>query len=401
MDEEDIHIIVIVEEILMLLKMIFFFTYYYQRRVMLRRRHRRARMLHAPYRILDRLDDQITHMRDLTAISDQTCIRQLRMDRNTFGRLCFLLENISGLERTRHVQISEQVAIFLSVLAHHKKNCVVKFDFKRSGYTISKHFNLVLQALLRLHNILLVNPEPVNDDCTDNKWKWFTGCLGALDGTYIDVRVLFSDKARYRNQKGDIAINVLAVRDRTMKFVFVLTGWEGSAADSRVLRDAVSRPNGLRVLNGNYYLCDRGYTNGAGFLTPYRGVRYHLDEWGHGSSAPQNHRELFNLRHSKARNIIERAFGLLQARCGILRSNSFYPMKIQNRIIMACCLLQNFIRTVMAVDPLEQDVPEYIIDHSNAHADADFVDVVESSQIWTNWRDELATTMFNEWRGWS
>ncbi|GJX59657.1 retrotransposon protein, putative, ty1-copia subclass [Tanacetum coccineum] len=46
---------------------------------------------------------------------------------------------------------------------------------------------------------------------------------------------------------------------------------EGSAADSRVLRDAISRPNGLKVTRGSYYLCDAGYTNGDGFLTPYRG----------------------------------------------------------------------------------------------------------------------------------
>ncbi|KAK6127787.1 hypothetical protein DH2020_038496 [Rehmannia glutinosa] len=56
-----------------------------------------------------------------------------------------------------------------------------------------------------------------------------------------------------------------------MKYTFVLSGWEGSAADSRVLRDVVTRPNGLRVPTGNYYLCDCGYTNDSGFLAPYRG----------------------------------------------------------------------------------------------------------------------------------
>ncbi|KAL8456950.1 hypothetical protein ACS0TY_034975 [Phlomoides rotata] len=46
-----------------------------------------------------------------------------------------------------------------------------------------------------------------------------------------------------------------------MKFVYVLTGWEGSVADSRVLRDAINRVNGLKVPKGNYYLCDNGYSN--------------------------------------------------------------------------------------------------------------------------------------------
>ncbi|KAL8513994.1 hypothetical protein ACS0TY_013200 [Phlomoides rotata] len=57
--------------------------------------------------------------------------------------------------------------------------------------------------------------------------------LGALDGTLIDVTVPEIDKARYRTRKGTISVNVLAVCDRSMRFVYMLTGWEGSAADTR------------------------------------------------------------------------------------------------------------------------------------------------------------------------
>ena len=35
-----------------------------------------------------------------------------------------------------------------------------------------------------------------------------------------------------------------------MKFIYVLAGWEGSASDARVLRDAVNRRNGLRIPTG-------------------------------------------------------------------------------------------------------------------------------------------------------
>ncbi|KAK6132317.1 hypothetical protein DH2020_033941 [Rehmannia glutinosa] len=319
------------------------------------------------------------------------------MDRNAFSRLCFLLENVGGLVRTRNVQFTEQVAIFLTVLAHHEKHRVVQFHFKRSGYTISKHFNVVLEALLRLHSVLLVNPEPIQEGSTNERWKWFKGCLGALDGTYIDVRVPVGDKGRYRNRKGKITVNVLGVCDPSMKFVYLLSGWEGSAADSRILRDAVTRPNGFKVPIGNYYLCDCGYTNGAGFLAPYRGSRYHLDEWGVGSSALQNYRELFNLRHAKARNVIERTFGLLKFRWGILRSTSYYPIKTQNRIIMACCLIHNFIRTVMSVDPLEHLFPADVFNHYGVEGLDEYIDVVETNQEWSDWRDHIAMSMYNDW----
>ena len=58
------------------------------------------------------------------------------------------------------------------------------------------------------------------------------------------------DTLRFRTRKGGIATNVLGVCSQVMEFIFVLPGWEGSAADSRVLHDAISRPHGLRVPEG-------------------------------------------------------------------------------------------------------------------------------------------------------
>ena len=56
-----------------------------------------------------------------------------------------------------------------------------------------------------------------------------------------------NDKPRYQTRKGEIATNVLGACSRDMKFIFVMPGWEGSASDSRVLRDALNKPTGLKV----------------------------------------------------------------------------------------------------------------------------------------------------------
>ncbi|KAF5939611.1 hypothetical protein HYC85_023870 [Camellia sinensis] len=117
----------------------------------------------------------------------------------------------------------------------------------RSGQTVSKHFNNVLKAMLRLYGLLLKKPEPITANCTDDRWSCFQNCLGALDGTYVKVRAPAIDKPRYRTRKGEIATNVLGVCSQDIQLIYVLPGWEGSASDSRVLRDAVSRPNGLKV----------------------------------------------------------------------------------------------------------------------------------------------------------
>ncbi|XLR08020.1 hypothetical protein S83_035958, partial [Arachis hypogaea] len=47
-------------------------------------------------------------------------------------------------------------------------------------------------------------------------------------------------------EKGDTTTNVLGVVAPDMQFIYILAGWEGSAADSRVLRDALFR-NGFSV----------------------------------------------------------------------------------------------------------------------------------------------------------
>lgn len=142
---------------------------------------------------------------------------------------------------------------------------------------------------------------------------------------------------------------------------------------------------------------DSGYTNGDGFLAPYRGVRYHLQEYGDGPSAPRNYKEYFNLKHAKARNMIERAFGILKSRWAILRSHSFYPIKQQNYIIMACCLLHNFIRTNSEYDPEEDNVPDIGFNDDANNVNYDFIENVEPSQEWTNWREQLALSMYNDW----
>jgi hypothetical protein len=101
-------------------------------------------------------------------------------------------------------------------------------------------------------------------------------CLGALDGTHISAFVSAESSIPFRNRKGTLSQNVLAVCMFNMQFCYVLPGWEGSAHDSRVLNDSLN--NGFSVPPGKYYLGDAGYSNRDWLLTPYRGVRYHLKE---------------------------------------------------------------------------------------------------------------------------
>ncbi|XP_028123612.1 uncharacterized protein LOC114320746 [Camellia sinensis] len=273
-------------------------------------------------------------------------------------------------------------------------NCFQVMDL--SGEIVSRYFNDVLKAVLRLQANLLVTPNLITEASTNPRWNCFQNCLGALDGTYIKVCVPVVHQARYRTRKEEIATNVLGVCSRDMNFIYVLPGWEGSAADSRVLRDAINRPNGLRIPNSYYHLVDAGYTNGKGFLAPYRGQRYHLSFWREGAT-PNNYQEYFNMKHASARNIIEKCFGMLKMKWAILRSASYYPIKTQNRIITACCLLHNFIRREMVVDPLEDDPDLADALETQPPMGDDFIETGETSNEWTEWRDTFAMQLYNNW----
>ncbi|KAL8473269.1 hypothetical protein ACS0TY_030195 [Phlomoides rotata] len=98
----------------------------------------------------------------------------------SFYRLCHLLQHIGGLKSSKYINVYEKVAMFLSILAHHSKNRCVKFQFKRSGQTVSKQFHSVLRSVLKLHYLLLVKPHPIPEDSDDARWGKFKATFAIL-----------------------------------------------------------------------------------------------------------------------------------------------------------------------------------------------------------------------------
>ena len=121
----------------------------------------------------------------------------------------------------------------------------------------------------RLHESILHN---------ERYFPYFQDCIGAIDGTHIPAFVPEDRRAPFHNRKGQLSQNVLAACSFDFKFVYVLSGWEGSASDTLVYQDA--RATDFQIPQGKYYLADAGYPNTDALLAPYRKVRYHLKEWG-------------------------------------------------------------------------------------------------------------------------
>jgi len=107
---------------------------------------------------------------------------------------------------------------------------------------------------------------------------------------------------------------------------------------------------------GKFYLVDAGYGAKPEFLPPFRGVRYHLNEWG--NNPVQNEKELFNLRHSSLHVTVERAFGSLKGRFKILDdATPYFPFQTQVDIVVACCIIHNWV--------IQDGGDELIIDENN------------------------------------
>ncbi|KAF7126536.1 hypothetical protein RHSIM_Rhsim11G0185300 [Rhododendron simsii] len=190
--------------------------------------------------------------------------------------------------------------------------------------------------------LILLCVQFVSRELTDRK----KDCVGAIDGTHISASVPASDQIPYRGKHTVTTQNVMAACSFNMRFTYVLSGWEGTANDSRVFLECVNNPamGFPKPPEGKYYVVDSGYTNMPGFLSPYRGERYHLNSFrGHGQR-PKKIEEWFNFRHSSLRNVIERCFGVLKARFPILKQMPPYSVRTQKYIPTACCTVHNWIR---------------------------------------------------------
>ncbi|XP_062002723.1 uncharacterized protein LOC133720443 [Rosa rugosa] len=78
-------------------------------------------------------------------------------------------------------------------------------------------------------------------------YPYFKDCIGAIDGTHIPTMVKGREVSSYRNRHGIQSQNVLAACNFDLEFIYVLSGWEGLAHDSKLLNDALSRRNGIEV----------------------------------------------------------------------------------------------------------------------------------------------------------
>lgn len=118
----------------------------------------------------------------------------------------------------------------------------------------------------------------------------------------------------------------------------------------------------------------------------------------YSARGPTNPRELFNHRHASLRNVIERTFGVLKKRFPIIASGTepHYSFEIMIDIVLACCILHNFL---MGVDIDESLIAE--VDHELLQNDMDRSQTQQRDEDYRQGallRDNIATEMWNAYQ---
>ena len=178
-------------------------------------------------------------------------------------------------------------------------------------------------------------------DGFESKWG-FPQCTGAIDGSHIPIIAPAENALDYYNRKGFHSVILQAVVDHEYKFLDVCVGWPSSVHDARVLGNSkiyAKCESGSFLPNWPKTICnstvplvmlgDPAYPLKTWLMKPFSDTGLTQRQWK------------FNYRLSRARVVVECAFGRLKGRWRSLMKRN--DSKITNipTLVTACCVLHN------------------------------------------------------------
>lgn len=175
----------------------------------------------------------------------------------------------------------------------------------------------------------------------------FPNCVGAIDGKHITVQCFSKTGSKYFNYKGRFSIVLLAICDPQLRFTYVSIGSAGRESDGGIFQSSdigqlienrkLPLPPITNLPHTNIpapfvFVADAGFPLLPNLMRPYPG----------GNLPPEQ--TIFNYRLSRARRLIENAFGVLSSRWRIFRRPIHATIDKVENIVKACVVLHNWIR---------------------------------------------------------
>lgn len=178
------------------------------------------------------------------------------------------------------------------------------------------------------------------------RWN-YPNCVGSVDGKHVVIQCPPLSVATHRNYKGTFSIILMALVDGNYNFMYAHAGTPGKASDGGVfvgtsLYGPLEREELLpepRPLPGSdqpmpfIIVADDAFP-----LTQYMMKPYSTNiEKG-------THERIYNYRHSRARRIVENAFGVMASVFRVFRRSIPLTPEHTTSVVLACVHLHNFLR---------------------------------------------------------
>ena len=167
-----------------------------------------------------------------------------------------------------------------------------------------------------------------------------------MDGKHIIIRPPPNTGSFYFNYKHSFSIVLLAVVDANYQFLYVDIGCNGRVSDGGVFWNSqLSEALG----NNSLHIPSPARLEGEEFSLPYLFVPDDVFPLKENIMKPYSQtgltpkRRIYNYRLSRARRIVENAFGILANRfCVFMSPIGLDPVKVE-AIVLACCSLHNIL----------------------------------------------------------
>ncbi|XP_064077660.1 putative nuclease HARBI1 [Macrobrachium nipponense] len=180
------------------------------------------------------------------------------------------------------------------------------------------------------------------------RWN-FPYTVGAIDGKYVACKAPRNSAPEFYNYKGFQSVILFAMVDADYKFTYIDVSGNGSSSDAQIYNESdlhrgldQNRIHGFPqpdlLPNDNQDVPYFIIGNDAFSLRTYLMKPY--------STRNLTHEErIFNYRLSRARWVMENAFGILTNRFQILLTTMQHHHETVRIIVEACCILHNLMRT--------------------------------------------------------
>lgn len=182
----------------------------------------------------------------------------------------------------------------------------------------------------------------------EHKWN-FPHCVGAIDGKHIVLEAPIKSGSEYFNYKQDFSIVLFALCDANYNFLYVDVGCQGRISDGGVFKNTnlykklqqksleIPPPEILQMpydVEVPYMLVgDKAFNLNEYTMKPF-----------HGTPGKGTIERVFNYRLSRARRVVENAFGILSAVFRVLRKPMLLDPMIATKVVLATIHLHNYLR---------------------------------------------------------